>query len=358
MSLASLFPRLALLSLLVCASSPAQRDIPRELGRLLAAKRAADEIPGVSCAAWIGDEIVFAQGLGESDVENGVAATEHTVYRLASISKSVTAVLAMQLVERGRLDLDRDLSEVVPGWPEKRWPVTTRQLLGHLGGVRHYRGEGESTRRFPDQRASLGRFARDPLVHQPGTRYRYTTYGFNLIAAAVETLHDAPFHRLVAERVAAVAAAPTLQDDDQRRIIPHRAQGYVRFGEQLSNSRLMDSSYKLGGGGLCSSAPDLARFGQALLAAKYVSRETLRQMWTSQHTSGGAATGYGMGFRVGELDGALQVGHTGAQSRVSTTLQMLPESGVGVVILCNLEGVKFSAVAQEMLRRLRAEATR
>lgn len=350
--------RLLLLPLLASASIAAQHDLTRDLCDLLDKKRVADRIPGLSCAAWIGDEVVFARGFGESDVENGVAATERTVYRLASISKSVTAVLAMQLVEEGALDLDRDLCGLVEGWPKKRWPVTTRQLLGHLGGVRHYRGEGESTRRFPDQRASLGRFAADPLLHEPGSRYLYTTYGFNLIAATVETLRDAPMASVVAARVAAVAGAATLQDDDQRRLIPHRAQGYFRFGETLCNSRLMDSSYKLGGGGLCSSAPDLARFGAALLAGKLVSSATLRQMWTSQQTAAGERTGYGMGFRVGELDGALQVGHTGAQSRVSTTLQMLPGAGVGVAILCNLEGVKFPGVAAEVLRRLRDEAGR
>jgi len=344
--------------LLACASLAAQGALDLDLRRMLEQKRAADGIPGLSCAAWIGDEVVFARGFGESDVENGVAATERTVYRLASISKTVTAVLAMQLVEQGALDLDRDLFGLVEHWPKKRWPVTTRQLLGHLGGVRHYRGEGESTRRFPDQRASLGRFAADPLLHEPGSRYRYTTYGFNLIAATVETLHGASWAELVADRIAAVAGASTLQDDDQRRIIPHRAQGYFRFGGELFNSRLMDSSYKLGGGGLCSAAPDLARFGQALLAEEYVSEATLRLMWTSQETAAGEPTGYGMGFRVGELDGGLQVGHTGAQSRVSTTLQMLPDVGVGVVILCNLEGVKFAQVAAEALRLLREEARR
>ncbi len=350
--------RSLILLLLTCAALPAQRDLVQDLSVLLEEKRAADRIPGISCAAWIGDEVVFEWGSGESDVENGVAATRRTVYRLASISKSITAVLAMQLVERGALDLDHDLHGLVAGWPKKRWPVTTRQLLGHLGGVRHYKGEAESTRRYPDRRASLPRFARDPLLHEPGSRYLYTTYGFNLIAAAVESLHDASFAQLVAQRIAAVAGALTLQDDDQRRVIPHRAQGYFRFGEVLCNSRLMDNSYKLGGGGLCSSAPDLARFGQALLAGKFVSRATLKQMWTSQTTAAGELTGYGMGFRIGELDGALQVGHTGAQSRVSTTLQMLPSAGVGVVIMCNLEGVKFSAVAAELLRLLRQEAKR
>ncbi len=336
----------------------AQRDLSQDLAELLTAKQALDQIPGISCAAFVGDELVFARGFGFSDVENQVAATERTVYRLASISKPIAAVLAMQLVEQGDLDLDGDVADLVAEWPRKRWPVTTRQLLGHLGGVRHYQGEAESARRYRDQRTALHRFAADPLLHEPGTRYRYSTYGFNLVAAVVEVRRGRSFPEVLAARVAGPSSAATLQDDDQRRIIAHRSQGYVRRGGELQNSGLMDSSYKLGGGGLCSSAPDLARFAQALLAGKLVSKEFLEQMWTPQRTASGAATGYGLGFSVGALDGDRLVGHSGAQSRVSTILQMLPDRGVGVVVMCNLERVKLGGLAKQLLRRLRAEVRR
>ncbi len=344
---------LPLLSLALAVA--AQGDLERDLDAMLREKLAADRIPGISCAVVVGRELRYARGFGFSDLENEVAATPDTVYRLASISKPVTAVLALQLAEQGRLDLDADVREVVPGWPQKRWPVTTRQLLGHLGGVRHYRGEPESTQRYADQRASLGRFARSPLLHEPGTRYRYTTYGFNLVAAAVEAVHERPFAEVVKEHIAAPAGAASLQDDDQRRVIPHRAQGYVVRGAELQNSQLMDSSYKLGGGGLCSAAVDLARFAGALMGGALLKEETLALMWTSQRTADGEETGYGMGFSVKQLEGELEVGHSGAQARVSTMMLMLPGKQIGVVVMCNLEQVKLAGVARRALRRVRDE---
>jgi len=350
--------RVAALLLFCWASATAQEGLEQDLTALCEAKIARDRIPGLSCAAFVGDRIVFARGFGRSDVENDVPATSETVYRLASISKPVTAVLVLQLAEEGALDLDQDLHGLVPEWPKKRWPVTTRQLLGHLGGVRHYQGEGESTRRYPNQRAGLRRFAQDPLQHQPGKRYLYSTYGFNLAAAAVETLREQPFAEVLAERIAAPAAAGSLQDDDAWRIIRHRAQGYVRRMDKLENSRLMDSSYKLGGGGLCSSASDLARVAQALLAGQLIRRETLEQMWQEQRTTAGEGTGYGLGFSLRTLDGERQVGHSGAQSRVSTNLQLLPDRGVGAVVLCNLQGVKLGGLMRRLLRRLRQEVPR
>lgn len=312
---------------------------------LLRKKIAAAGIPGLSCAVMVRDKLVYAEGFGFADLENDVPATKQTVYRLASISKPVTAVLLMQIAERGDLDLDTPVHKIVPEWPQKRWPVTCRQLLAHLGGVRHYLGEGESTKRFRDQLAGLARFAADPLLHEPGTKYQYSTYGYNLLAAVVESHYGKKFGRVLQERLSSQCRAPSLQDDDQRRLIRWRAQGYRKRGGKLTNSGLMDSSYKLGGGGLCASAPDLARFGAALQAGKLVAPATLKEMWTEQSTSRGKRLNYGYGFRLGTTEGHRYAGHSGAQSRVSTMLSMLIDEEITVVIMCNLEGVRLSPLS-------------
>ncbi len=313
-------------------------------------------IPGLSAAIGVAGAIPFSQGFGKADLENDVAATPQTVYRLASISKPITAVLAMQLAEQGRLDLDADVHTLVPQWPAKPWPVTTRQLLGHLGGVRHYQGEAESVRHYRTQTEALGLFANDPLLHEPGTRYLYSTYGFNLVAAVVEQVTGQPFAEVVQERIARPCAAPTLRDDDVRALIRGRAQGYVKVDGVLQNSEPMDGSYKFGGGGLCTSAEDLVRFAQALLAGKLVSADTLAQMWTPQHTNDGTPIDYALGFRTGHKNGYRFAGHSGAQSRVSTVLHILPDDGIVVVLLGNLEGVKLQPLAERLAGLVLAEA--
>lgn len=314
----------------------------------IAAKIASDRIPGLSCAIAVRGETVFREGFGLADLENDVPATAQTVYRLASVSKPITAVAAMQLVEAGSLDLDADVRALVPEWPSKPWPVTTRQLLAHLGGVRHYGREGESTVHYATQTAALVCFAADPLLHEPGTQYLYSTYGFNLVAAVVEARSGQPFAAFVRERIALPSGATSLQDDDVRRIVRGRAAGYIRVGEQLQNSALMDSSYKLGGGGLCGSVEDLARFGAALLAGKLVRASTLAAMWKPQQTSEGKLVEYGLGFRVEQHDGRTMVSHGGAQSQVSTHLLLLPDAQVVVVVMCNLEKVRLQPLALQL----------
>lgn len=310
------------------------------------------QIPGLSCTIGVDGRLVFQCGFGLADVENEVPATAATVYRLGSISKPITAVLAMQLVEKGQLDLDRDVHTIVAEWPEKAWPVTTRQLLSHTAGVRHYRGEAESTVHYATQLAGLVRFANDPLLHEPGTQYLYSTYGYNLVAAVVETTTKQSFADLVRERIAVPCAAPTLQDDDLRRIVKHRAQGYVRENGVLQNSELMDGSYKLGGGGLCSSSDDLVRFAATLMAGKLVSNETLAGMWTPQRTKDGAVIDYALGFRIAERRGIREVYHGGAQARVSTFLLLLPERRIAIAVMCNLEHVKLQALARQIADRV------
>lgn len=316
-----------------------------------------DRIPGLSCAIGLRGEILYRAGFGLADIENDVPATPQTVYRLASISKPITAVLALQMAERGELDLDAPVHTLVPQWPEKAWPISTRQLLAHLGGVRHYQGETESTEHYARQTDSLPRFAADPLLHEPGTKYHYSTYGYNLVAAVVEARTGKSFAAVLRERIAEPAKAPTLQDDDSRRLIRGRAQGYVRQAEVTQNSQLMDSSYKLGGGGLCASAEDLVRFSQALLDGRLLNDASRTAMWTRQRTTGGDEVDYGLGCRPSRRDGRLVIEHSGAQARVSTMWYMLPESQVVVVLLCNLERVRLQPLAQQIAAMVAPAAT-
>ncbi|MBX3464161.1 MAG: beta-lactamase family protein [Planctomycetes bacterium] len=342
---------LAALSAVLATASPLLAQEPpwaTAVAAAIEARRTADGIPGLSCAIGCDGEIAFARGFGLADLENDVPATAATVYRLASISKPITAVLAMQCAATGELDLDADVATLVPAWPAREWPVTTRQLLAHQGGVRHYQGEAESTRRYRNQTEALERFAADPLRHEPGTKFLYSTYGFNLAAAVIEAVAQQPFAAVVRERIAGPCAAPTLQDDDLERLVRGRAQGYVRRDGELRNSALMDASYKQGGGGLCASAPDLVRFAQALLAGKLVPARTVEAMFAPQALRDGTRTDYGLGFTTGRQDGRRTVGHGGAQSRVSTVLHMLPDDGVVVVLLCNLEGVRLAPLAREL----------
>ncbi|MGW8283054.1 MAG: serine hydrolase domain-containing protein, partial [Gemmatimonadota bacterium] len=138
-------------------------------------------VPGLSAAVGIDGRIVFAEGFGWADLENRSPATAATKFRIGSVSKPLTAAAIGILVERGKLDLDTAVQAYVPDFPDKRWPVTSRLVAGHLAGIRHYDGEEFlSTRRYETVSEGLEIFADDPLLFEPGERFQYSSYGWNL----------------------------------------------------------------------------------------------------------------------------------------------------------------------------------
>lgn len=303
-------------------------------------------IPGLSLAIVEGGAVRYEAGFGFADVENGVPARPETVYRLASVSKPMTAVATLRLAERGRLDLDAPVWRYCPDFPEKPWPVTARQLLAHQGGIRHYRpDEPVLARPFAGFAESLALFRDDPLVHEPGTAFLYTTYGYNLLGCAAAGAAGQAFLALLEASVFRPAGMEATGADDVPAITPHRAQGYLRDRDGvLRNSAPADMSYKVPGGGLASTAGDVARFGDALLAGRLLQPATLEQMLARQSTRDGRVTGYGLGLALGERDGRFEAWHTGGQERVSTVLYLAPDRSVpgrgrSVAILSNLEGV-------------------
>ncbi|MFQ5816999.1 MAG: serine hydrolase domain-containing protein [Terriglobia bacterium] len=349
------FSRLRLLLMLLAAVPLAAQtptrlpaDKVEKIEAVITAAMARENIPGLSVAIVADHQLRFANGYGFADLENKVPAKATTVYRLASISKTITAVAVMQLAERGQLDLDAPIEKYCPAFPEKRWPITARQLLAHLGGIRHYksRNESNSTRHYPSLVAGLAMFKHDPLLHEPGTKFHYTTFGYSLLGCALQGASGMSYMDYVRENIFRPAAMVRMRADNVYEIIPNRAQGYrqTQSGE-LRNSSLADTSYKIPGGGLCSTVEDLAKFALALQTAALVKQETLEQMWTPQKTRDdqqirrrGAAS-YGLGWSLVERNGRKEVGHGGAQQRVSTFLYMLPEEEFALVLMVNLEGI-------------------
>ena len=348
-------PGALLLLALQAGPAPAPPSPPPAASEALAPTRAAavdtlvtafmarHGVPGLAAAVALGPEKLWARGYGLSDVENNVPASERTMFRLASISKTVTATAALQLVERGKLDLNQPVQRYVPGFPEKPWPITPRQLLCHQSGLRHWReDEWGLTRRFASVTQALELFQDDPLLFEPGTRALYSSPGYNLLGAAVEGAAGQPFMEYLRENVFGPAGLSSAREDDLLDIIPNRAQGYAKGPDgELRNSVPSDTSSKVPGGGLTATAPDVARFGAALLAGQLVQRVTVMRMCTAQRTRAGKVTEYGLGLRVTERNRQLECWHQGGQPRVSTMLYLRPARGVSVALLCNLEGVSL-----------------
>lgn len=231
--------------------------------------------------------------------------------------------------------------------------MTPRLLLGHLAGVRHYQGdEFFSTRHYERIRDTLGVFMDDPLLFEPGTKYSYTTYGYNLLGAAVEGASGMEFVNYVKTNIFLPAGMDHIRVDEIRAIIPHRAQGYFRTRDgALFNSDIADTSNKIPGGGFCSTVTDLAKFAIALQRGTLLRPETLELMYTAQQmlASPPSLSSYGLGWRVQIRDGVKEVTHGGGQQRIRTFLYMVPERRAAAALMCNLENAEvLEGLAREI----------
>jgi serine beta-lactamase-like protein LACTB, mitochondrial len=311
--------------------------------------------PSVSVAIVKDGKLAWTGAYGFSDLENFVPAKTSTVYRLASISKPITATAVMQLAEAGKLDLDAPVQKYCPAYPQKQWPVTAREVLGHLAGIRHYKHPEEnwSTTHYASVTESLDFFKADPLDFEPGTKYQYSTFGFSILGCEVEGASGMKFMDYVQQKIFNPAGMEHIHTDDSFAIIPNRARGY-RMTEKgdVINTYLADTSNKIPGGGMISTATDLANFAIANLHGTLMSQATQQKMWTAQTTRDGKATGYGLGWGVGELKGHKEISHSGGQPGTSTKLTMLPDLNMAVVVMVNMEDSSATDLAEKILADL------
>jgi CubicO group peptidase (beta-lactamase class C family) len=292
-----------------------------------------------------GGALVWSEGFGLADVEQRVAVTRRTRFRLGSVSKLLASAAAVKLAESGRLDLDAPVQRYVPTWPARPGPpVTTRLLAGHLGGIRGYRADDFAPRRnidltvFPTTDSALAIFRADSLVAPPGTAYRYSTFGYTLLGAAVEGAAGEAYPAALERLVLAPLGLTHTEPDRWDAIVPDRTRFYGYAGPDGApvNEGPVFPSYKWAGGGMLATADDLARFGAALVRPGFFTAASLRALVTPQRTADGTSTGVGLGWRVGtDLAGRRVYHHAGTIEGGRSALLVWPDEGVAVALLTN-----------------------
>jgi CubicO group peptidase (beta-lactamase class C family) len=315
----------------------------KKVETLITAEMTRQKIPGLSVAVVVNRQLVWSNGYGALDRKTSAPAKSSTVYRLASTTKPITATAVMQLVELGKINLDAPIQKYCPAFPEKQWPVTVAQLLGHLGGIRHYQSDPEfnSTRHYNSIVESLGIFKNDPLKHEPGSKYLYSTYGYSLLGCAVEGASGVTFIDHVREHILKPAGMSNTGLDDAHASIPNRAKGYMKDQSgKIVDAIPADTSSKIPGGGFVGTVEDLARFAIAIQTGRLLKETTLNQMWTRQKTRDGKEINYGLGWGISERSNQKELFHGGSQQGASAFIYMLPEKGAAVVIMMNLEEVE------------------
>lgn len=319
-----------------------------EQGRQIArAGLSQQNLPGLSVAVGVDGRLVWAEGFGWADLENRLPVGPDTRFRIGTASTALTSAGVGVLLERGLLRLDEEVQTYVPAFPRKAWPVTLRQVMGHVAGVRNDGGdEGPLLSAHCEQTIDgIEAFAEHPLLFEPGTRFRPSSYGWILVSAAVEAAAGAPFLRFMRAHVFEPLGLHDTVADSATEPIPNRATPYFprfaadpRYGLHLM--RPIDSSCYAGASVFVSTPSDLVRFGMAIDRGTLLQPASVALLQTPQRLASGQETAYGLGWDLDTvtLSGApaRSVGHHGTSlgGRVAT-LMTFPDHGLTVAVTSN-----------------------
>ena len=295
-------------------------------------------VPGMAVSVAVGGKLIWSEGFGFADMENQLPVDpSRTLFRIGSVSKTLTATALGLLMDDGKINVDTTLQVYVPEFPQKKYPITTRQVAGHIAGIRHYRGnEMMSSQYYPTVREGLEIFQDDTLLFEPGTQYSYSSYGWNLVSAVVENVAGEPFLSYMESHVFAPLGMSHTLADRAGTDIPDRARFYVIENDEAKPAPYVDNSYKWAGGGFIATSEDLVQFGIAHLKPDFLTYETYEALTATQYLSDQTATGYGMGWFTGTDDrGYRYIGHSGGSVGGITQFWVYPQPGIVVAMVSN-----------------------
>jgi CubicO group peptidase (beta-lactamase class C family) len=324
---------------------------------------AEDAAGCVSIAVFVGGDVIWTKGYGWADIENVIACDEETIGRTGSISKSFTAVLMMQLVERGIIGLDDPVAdyfadiEKLADRQENMRPISFRMLASHTAGLnREPQLEGAASGSiYGWEEKVLESIPLTSFKTSPGTEYSYSNIGFGMLGLALSRAAGVPFMTLVEDQIfkplgmtssTFIVNTPDLAARLSVGYSRNRTTGEVS-AEQATREHF-GRGYKVPNGGIYSTVGDLASFAAAMMgesAVQILSPESRAEIFTPQ----APAEGYGLGFSIRTEDGLTAVGHGGSVAGYNASLVFDLESKVGVAML---RTTSYNPPTGALMRRL------
>ena len=320
---------------------------------------AADVFSGSVVVARNGKPI-FQNAYGLASKAYNIPNRVDTKFNLGSMNKMFTAVAIAQLVEQGKLTFSDTVGKVLPDYPNKEVAakVTIHHLLTHTSGLSDYftpRFFETSKDRFKAVKDYLPLFVDQPLLFQPGERMSYSNAGFMLLGAIVEKVSGQDYFTYVREHVYKPAGMNDTDAFELDHDTPNLAIGYTsedengRYVPGPRANNLFSHVVKGGpAGGGFSTAPDLLKFTNALVADRLLSRPS-REILTTGKVVYAPGMKYGYGFFCSEINGRRVIGHSGGFLGINSELDIHLDTGYTIIVMSNYD----PPIAQQIVTKIR-----
>lgn len=300
-------------------------------------------------------EVIYKKGFGDANMQWDIPNTPETRFRIGSVTKQFTAILILQLMEEGRLELDDPISKHLPDYPKPQGDqVTIHHLLNHTSGIPSYTGFaefGDEMMRNPYTPAELvATFSSRDLEFEPGSSYRYNNSGYFLLGHIIETITGKPYAEVLQERILTPVGLTDTGYDNFADVIERAASGYARRPDGYRNADYLDTSLPYAAGMMYATVEDLFKWDQALYTdALFENAETKELMFTP------GLSNYGYGWVITDVpmgeDTVKVIGHGGGINGFSTAFMRMVDDGHLVTVMDNTQG-NADAIARNLMRIL------
>jgi D-alanyl-D-alanine carboxypeptidase len=315
-------------------------------------------VAGIAVAVVRGRDTLLMKGYGLADVENQVAVTPETVFKIGSLTKQFTSAAVMQLVERKSVSLDDHLNKYIPNFPTHGRTIAVRHLLNHTSGIPSYTDIGPRFGRVsrmdlaPDSLIHI--VANDSLQFEPGRQFYYNNTGYFMLGMVIEKVTGTKYGDYLESNLFKQTGLNHTRYCDSRRIIPRRAQGYDRPPSGLVNTDFLSMQLPAAAGSLCSTIGDLVSWTVQLNSARVVTAESYRQMTTPIVFANGRPMTYGFGLSSDTIGGRRIISHGGAINGFNSFMSYVPQDSLVIVVLANTAPAPTSTIADALLRSVLA----
>lgn len=257
--------------------------------------------PGLSVAVGYGDEIIWKKGYGFADAENKIIVTPEHQFRMYSLSKSITGMALIKLVEEGKLDIEKPVTDYLSDLPEFYEQVKVKHLINHTAGIRHY-NKGEWLKISSDDCKTAAEaiqvFVSDPLETTPGEIQSYSSFGYVLLSHLVASISGKTFNSYVKETFLDPLEITTLAPD-QSEMLTNEVAYYQKWKGSKNKGKkaiVVNNSCKFGGGGFVGTAEAVVKLHLAMVNGEFVSEESLEKYYTQIPDDKGESSGYAFGI--------------------------------------------------------------
>ena len=310
-----------------------------------------EQIPGMSISVTKNGNLIWSEGFGYSNLGKQIKVSPNsTQFRIASISKSITAAGLAKLVDDGKLTFDESIYTYIPDFPKKEFDFSIRQVAGHIAGIRHYNGNEFILNKKMSIVKGLDIFKNSPLKFHPGTKYSYSTYGWNLLSVVIQNASGVDFNQYMKASIFNPLKMYNTTLGLSDAIMPNRTEFYIKTNSNIIKlAPKVSNEHKVAGGGFISTSEDLVKFGNEIISPKLLSNTSVQELIKPLRTTDGKSTDYGIGFGVDKTKkNTPKYSHSGGGMGATTFLLIFPVENIVIAIITNLSQIPIRNLTSDL----------